>query len=464
MKADVLRVILLREPVKRKLLAKVGIKFSPTRGEYIAEDVLDATVVEAAIQCIAKLPDVQWAVIIAEAIFKLLIPGDWYTLIQIGVQFDDTNAKLPLFYRVHCEMNRYIMDSTVETSATLAQHLVAVFNLDFKNDAHVRAVASVFQMGVVKAENFIKSGIGGHAALLDGRVSATSSSSSAGRKRSLPPPPPSKKNKNKKDEKKKRKPPTNRAAPVIVTPSLMKRPKITSDSVENVDIVMDNGEDGDDPLAGGGATDPFAGGDDPIGEDPMAGGDDDNNGDESSATTVDPMAMADIKGNIPIIPVTEMDDRTSEELKAKDKENGDDEDESSNADKDSEAQNNEDGDTSQNNDDDEAGDDPMGDTSSQNDESQDGEEDSANTNGNAEDDPFAGAVDNSDMLGDASQGSLENGKQNGAAAPDPFEEMVQKQAPTNGTEEPEDDPFAMAVEAAVPASKTTAESTTEEAS
>jgi len=47
-----------------------------------------------------QLVDVQWAVIMAEMIFKLLHPKDWLTLETVGITVDPENSKVPLFYRL----------------------------------------------------------------------------------------------------------------------------------------------------------------------------------------------------------------------------------------------------------------------------------------------------------------------------------------------------------------------------
>ena len=48
--------------------------------------------------------DVQWAVIMAEVVFKLIHPKDSLCLDTIGISLDTRNEKIPLFCRIAKEV------------------------------------------------------------------------------------------------------------------------------------------------------------------------------------------------------------------------------------------------------------------------------------------------------------------------------------------------------------------------
>ena len=60
---------------------------------------------------IITLVEVQWAVIMAEVIFKLIHPKDSLCLDTIGITLDCKNEKVPLFHRMAQEVNFYVFFS-----------------------------------------------------------------------------------------------------------------------------------------------------------------------------------------------------------------------------------------------------------------------------------------------------------------------------------------------------------------
>ncbi len=156
-RVDIVRYILVQEKQKRGLLSRVGIKFTEERSEPLCFGGMDPVVLEKAMQMTGNLVDVQWAVLMAETIFKLVNSKDVLSLETIGVEIDPTNAKAPLHYRLEHEARTFF--SRYPNGENLAAHLCSKMDLQLGR-AHVRAVASLLRCKPDVAETFIREGRG----------------------------------------------------------------------------------------------------------------------------------------------------------------------------------------------------------------------------------------------------------------------------------------------------------------
>ncbi len=83
---------------------------------------------------LACLIDVQWAVIMAEVIFKLLHPKDELSLPQIGITVDPDHPKAPLIHKMQHHLRKYIRDSYKDPYADpLCSYLVKTLQLKVRH-------------------------------------------------------------------------------------------------------------------------------------------------------------------------------------------------------------------------------------------------------------------------------------------------------------------------------------------
>ena len=73
---------------------RVGIKFNEERSRPLCFAGMDPVVLERCVNMISGLVDVQWAVVMAETIFKLVHPKDMLSLELAGITVDATNVKV----------------------------------------------------------------------------------------------------------------------------------------------------------------------------------------------------------------------------------------------------------------------------------------------------------------------------------------------------------------------------------
>ncbi len=100
---------------------------------------------------LSHLIDVQWAVVVAEATFKLLDPKESRALEILGLRIDPENPKTPLFYRLECAARREMVrealgQNGVAGTTGMAGRMVRRFELDAGAPAHVRAVEATFMI------------------------------------------------------------------------------------------------------------------------------------------------------------------------------------------------------------------------------------------------------------------------------------------------------------------------------
>ena len=157
LKADILRFIFTREETKTRLLKKVGINFDEGRGGFLCPDGMNSGTVFRCMSKIAPLADVQWAVIMAETVFKLLDADDCLTLPSVGISIDVSHPKVPLFYRIQMETRAFLISNSSEN---LASHLCYTFDLN-TSPACIKAVENVFNCTYSAAAAFIRSGFDG---------------------------------------------------------------------------------------------------------------------------------------------------------------------------------------------------------------------------------------------------------------------------------------------------------------
>lgn len=154
---DLIRYILLQEPERRNLLKKVGISFNPKQGNYLCPDGMSAQTVFKCFSKLKPLADVQWAVIMAETIFKLINLDDLHSFYYVGLDVDEDHPKVPLFFRIHHEMKRFL---THNGSQLLASHLVDQFALN-TSAVHLKAIETVLGCSMREADAFLRSGNAG---------------------------------------------------------------------------------------------------------------------------------------------------------------------------------------------------------------------------------------------------------------------------------------------------------------
>ncbi|TRY77979.1 hypothetical protein TCAL_09491 [Tigriopus californicus] len=154
---DLIRYILLQEPERRNLLKKVGISFDPRQGNYLCPDGMSAQTVFKCFSKLKPLADVQWAVIMAETIFKLINLDDLHSFYYVGLDVDEDHPKVPLFFRIHHEMKRFL---THNSSQSLASHLVDQFALN-NSAVHLKAIETVLGCSMREADAFLRSGNAG---------------------------------------------------------------------------------------------------------------------------------------------------------------------------------------------------------------------------------------------------------------------------------------------------------------
>ena len=78
------------------LLDRVGIQFNEERSRPLCFAGMDPVVLERCVNMISGLVDVQWAVVMAETIFKLVHPKDMLSLELAGITVDATNQKVSI--------------------------------------------------------------------------------------------------------------------------------------------------------------------------------------------------------------------------------------------------------------------------------------------------------------------------------------------------------------------------------
>eukprot|EP00095_Tigriopus_kingsejongensis_P008955 maker-scaffold334_size202906-snap-gene-0.12 protein:Tk08955 transcript:maker-scaffold334_size202906-snap-gene-0.12-mRNA-1 annotation:"---NA---" len=155
LKMDLIRYILIQEPERRLLLQKVGIQFESHQGNYLCPDALCAQTVFKCFTKLKPLADVQWAVIMAETVFKLINLDDLHSFYYIGLDIEEDHSKVPLFFRVHHEMKRFLI---YNSSDSLASHLVGTFNMT-NAPVHVKAIEAVLGCSSREADAFIRAGM-----------------------------------------------------------------------------------------------------------------------------------------------------------------------------------------------------------------------------------------------------------------------------------------------------------------
>lgn len=84
---------------KRELLKRVGIEFKNV-GFLLCPSLSSQSLASFFERQLSQLVDVQWAVIMAEVIFKLAHSKDTLSLEHIGITIDPTHRKVPTWMRV----------------------------------------------------------------------------------------------------------------------------------------------------------------------------------------------------------------------------------------------------------------------------------------------------------------------------------------------------------------------------
>ena len=161
LRGDILRGILLSEEPKARLLSKVGIVFDPNKGSYNCPKVIDAGMIRMFADKLSHLCVVQWAVIMAENIFKLIHPEDSAILGHLGLSVDRKSSKTPLFYRIQLEMKSFVANEELKKGGakeTVAAHLVRTLDLT-PNPSNYKAVDSALGCGVPAAKALIERGV-----------------------------------------------------------------------------------------------------------------------------------------------------------------------------------------------------------------------------------------------------------------------------------------------------------------
>ncbi len=108
---------------------------------------------------LTSLVDIQWAVVIAEATFKLLDPKETRSMELAGIMVDPDNAKTPLFYRLERAMRREVTRAALGKGAggSLAAKMAEQFGLT-QMSQHVKAVEVAFGISGAEAQEFIQRG------------------------------------------------------------------------------------------------------------------------------------------------------------------------------------------------------------------------------------------------------------------------------------------------------------------
>ena len=164
LRADIFRGLMLREPESKvKLLAKVGIHFKPRDGNFILPKEITKNKIEHHFNELSKLVEVQWAVIMAENIFRLVVPDDKLTLHTVGIHCSPTHPKIPLFYRMQDALRKRVLSNPTD-GMSMAKYLVKTFELRPSKLPHVKAVSQVLECDESAAEDFIRKGLVGNQA------------------------------------------------------------------------------------------------------------------------------------------------------------------------------------------------------------------------------------------------------------------------------------------------------------
>ncbi len=148
---------------KISLLTRVGITFDYESGSYVqGRGAFDEDRAMRFSEKLAHLIDVQWAVVLAEATFRLLDPKETRSLELAGIKVDADNPKTPLFYRLERAVRKEMMAIALgQTDGNnLAPKMAKQFNLN-TSLTHVKAVESAFGVSNKEALKFLERGVKG---------------------------------------------------------------------------------------------------------------------------------------------------------------------------------------------------------------------------------------------------------------------------------------------------------------